>query len=340
MGEVAMIAAVELPDTGILEMLLEAGGDPDANTDGMYYTALQRAAKRDNIEAAELLIDHGATHVGSTPEGYTPLACAVFEGHVEMARFLLDHGADPMQDGIGYIVWFGKSVVTLAIENEDEEMLALLRKYGADIHTEWDGGVTELHHVAECSTVDAARHLIAHGLDVNAATDQGVMPIHAVRAAEMVDYLVSQGADVDALTASGESALHCAARDRRTVGVVGALLRNGANPHVTLPEDYGSAHGLKTPLHFAADFHGRGTEELLMAGADPNARDGNGNTPLHLAWGVDRVEVLLQHGADPNVKNGSGRTPVELVDGDAAKPLLRAAGTKVDPTPSAEAAAR
>ena len=78
-------------------------------------------------------------------------------------------------------------------------------------------------------------------------------------------------------------------------------------------------------------------ERLLKAGADVNAKDKDGVTPLH--WAATNptpavLEVLLKAGADVNAEDNDGRTPLHAAAANNPSPavieVLLKAGAKVN----------
>ncbi|PVU72509.1 hypothetical protein DDW10_04100 [Sulfolobales archaeon SCGC AB-777_J03] len=103
---------------------------------------------------------------------------------------------------------------------------------------------------------------------------------------------------------------------------VRTALENGANPNAI--DSYGS-----TPLHYVARI-GRVeiVKILLEHGANPNAKDNDGRTPLHYAasW-IDAgvVKILLEHGADPWIADNGGHIPLDYAKYRAIRSLLESA---------------
>ncbi|MFD7628520.1 ankyrin repeat domain-containing protein [Streptomyces sp. NPDC059851] len=127
----------------------------------------------------------------------------------------------------------------------------------------------------------------------------------------VVAQLLGEGAEVDAPSSDGRTALDLAAHAGHT-GVLRVLLAAGADPQ----QDAGE-YGESTPLNLAA-MHGHTAvvRTLLEAGATTGAQGRLRHTPLVLAATAtaqghpQTVDLLLHHGADINGAM-KDKTPLE-----------------------------
>lgn len=80
----------------------------------------------------------------------------------------------------------------------------------------------------------------------------------------------------------------------------------------------------RTPLHSALEFEAEAkvVEFLLSSGANPDAQDDNGDTPLHYAaqnGDLESVRLLLNNKAKPNIINIYAKTPLAEINSKQAK---------------------
>lgn len=142
---------------------------------------------------------------------------------------------------------------------------------------------------------------------------RGFCPLHVavMRATSSVVSAVLElgGAQTDVKAKTGETPLHLAARQGE-VGMTRALLQYGATVDITDAKHC-------TPLIVCASaaasnktFHHLVAAELVKGGASLIARDGNGDTPLHLASDTPLALELVQQ----MTKEGTARVSARLID--------------------------
>jgi len=115
----------------------------------------------------------------------------------------------------------------------------------------------------------------------------------------------------------------CDAIDSNNLKTAKTLIRR--NPHLlnhTIPSIQLRGK-LCMLIHKAADQHNPDFVSLLLTnGADVNAKDSCGQTPLCYAYEYEVAQLLLNHGADVNSKDHIGRTPLYGVSEGVAQLLL------------------
>jgi len=254
----------------VVELLLQQGADVHAKDKG-GLVPLHNACSYGHFEVAELLVHQGAAVNVTDLWKFTPLHEAAAKGKYEICKLLLKHGADPSKKNRD-----GNTALDL-VKDGDTDIQDLLRGDSALLDAAKKGC---LARVQKLCTSD----------NINCTDQQGrnSTPLHLAAGYnnyEVAEYLIEQGADVNAQDKGGLIPLHNASSYGH-VDIASLLINNNS----------------------------------LV-----NATDRWAFTPLHEACQKGRTQLctlLLSYGADPLMKNQEGQTALDLTTQDDIRCLL------------------
>jgi uncharacterized protein len=340
--ETSVADAAMAGDKETVRKLLKAGEDVNAAMgDGM--TALHWAAKRGDVELAQMLLYAGANVKAMTRlGGYTPLLLASQVGEPRMVEMLLKAGADAKVATTN-----GTTALMLAATSGNADAVKLLLAHGADPNAKENArGETALMFAAHYNRVDAMKALMAAGANINVATT--VVDLAALTNPNAGGQGGGQGQGGQAQGGQGAPAQAQGGQAGRGPGGPPAQAQAGGGQGqgqggqgqgggggrfgggaprgpdiagVTRQFRFNelvSAQGGLTPILFAArQGHIDAVVALLDAGADINGRSKGDNTSGLLMAIInghfDLAKVLIDRGADVKLASDNGVTPLYAV---------------------------
>lgn len=241
-----------------------------------------------------------------------------------------------------------RTLLMFAARENRLDLAKVLVKHDADVNLRSDDDLAALNYAINKSHKDFVKFLIKSGADVNASDNPLFIALQNQNNSEIVDELIKGGARVNSRHGDGWTPLMIASHNGN-VKVIEVLLSHDA--HVNAKSDKGY-----TPLYLALHNNNvaakvliengassRGLEEeflgeklfravdfgnvdfvrtLIKIGANINARNANGQTPLGIVCrqenvysrrDVQMVKYLLENGADVNIRDNSGNTPLTTI---------------------------
>lgn len=304
-------------------------------------TALHLAtgASNHSYDVVASLLDAGADPNALDEDGDTALHKAFeFDADPRVIEALMAAGADVTIKG-------NNGNTPLHLISSKTEVIQFIQMFvaaGADVNAQNDLGSTLLHRLSFRGSVDAIGPALAAGADANLQNSSGSTALHLAlkseydRSSAIVDLIPRT--DPKIKDEDGNTALHLALAKPVSAPLIIDMLDAGADPNT--PNRYGVTPfelvlRRSTFLQLVEPFLAAGVDvaqpgsegssalhaavqtgdheviqRLLDLGADINAQDDRGNTPLHSVYDADLAAFLLSAGADVNVANKQSYTPL------------------------------
>lgn len=285
-------------------------------------TALLYAVREGHTETAFALMERGAAiDQRSEGDGTTPLLSSVINGHFDLALDLVAKGAKPnMVSEAGTAPLFAvlnthwapkaRYPQQQAYQQQNAtylDVMQALLEVGADPNLRLNRHLWFMEytfsHLGINTTGATAFWRAAHALDVDA-----------------MELLVEYGADPNIPTLKAPARFRRSSPGPDPSGLPPIQIGDPAvwPIHVAAGHGYGTGYAGNSHRHIPDGWLPAMRYLVEVQGADVNARDENGYSPLHNAASrgdLELIEYLVEHGADVSVVSRRGQTTVDMANG-------------------------
>jgi len=285
----AIHAAAQSGNCQAIKRLIDSGSPINDFTKGGCGTIFF-SARSGNAAAVKLLLDAGAPAQTATPRYFNnPLSECTLRSDATSFALIMQHlnqldGIEAEEAGRKVYLW--QPPIRMAIRYQNQEIINLLLEVGAQKPQYQD--IDEAMMWGDVATV---LELHSSGKRPGKVGFHGNSPLYEVVRwghVELVQFLLEHG------YATNISEQELNSRDKNTP------------LHIATIALTSTTHPLEDQWHWKRSY--KIAELLLENGADPNAVNYFGNTPLHfpnIRKDHAMIELLLKYGADPTLLKGS-----------------------------------
>uniref|UniRef100_A0A6P7FQE1 Protein fem-1 homolog CG6966-like n=1 Tax=Diabrotica virgifera virgifera TaxID=50390 RepID=A0A6P7FQE1_DIAVI len=290
------------------------------------------AAAAGHLDIVVLLIRYGAKVNTTTRTNSTPLRAACFDGHMDIVLYLVQHGAD-----IEVANRHGHTCLMIACYKGHINIAKYLLSLNASVNRKSVKGNTALHDCAESGSLEILKLLLEHGakMDVDSYGKSNIIVYETIIMTFRYFY------DPKHPIAKPPSQKVPAYDNVQEVNDIDSLDDLLADPDQMRMQALVMRERILGPAHPDTSYYIRYRIRdetdlsildpvLLRVGADPNLKDDDGNTPLHLTAMAKPcpssvVQVLLANGAHIDTVNNAGQTFADLLKGQPVHQLVNTA---------------
>ena len=276
---------------------------------------LHEAARSGDVQAVHELIDDGVNVGAISEKGRTALHLAAREGHLEIVKSLIAAGAPINIPANNYSSDVDMMPLHLAAFHGHRACAAALVEAGAAMKCCKDRSA--LMWAAVGGHADIISDLIEAGADPKEANRWGWTALHLARNDDCCSRLVAASVDIEARDWRGCTPIMIAVGNERPSAVI-SLIALGADVNARSTDGRSALHiAASWDLRAEAANVEAMTAALLKAGAEVDTQNEDGETPLMLAAETGHLcaaKLLIKHGARLDIRNNAGLMAAEIAE--------------------------